>query len=89
MDSCKRGGVRLAWSNAGERVYADVEEEGEEEEDVDDIFDQIAKGQGSQVSDESQAGPAQPQRLSNRPVPEKQVLSMSTTHFLSTLAGSC
>ena len=39
-------------SNAGARVYIDAEdeEEGEEEEDVDGVFDQIAKG--SQVNDE-------------------------------------
>ena len=74
------------------RVYTDVEDGKKEEEvqDVNDVFDQIANG--SQVNDELdkyQAGLAQPLCLSTHPIPEKQVLSTSTTYFLSTLVGTC
>ena len=61
------------WSNAGARVNVDVEEGGEEEEEG-DIDDMF-----------DQIG----ERLSARPIPEKQILSTSTTHLISTLAGSC
>ena len=91
VDKCSRGGVKLR-SNAGARVNMDVEdldgEEGEEEGNIDDMFDGIAKG--SQVNDElDESGSAQRLSLSARPIPEKQALSTSTTHLLSTLAGSC
>jgi hypothetical protein len=86
-DKCNRGGVKLG-SNAGARVNVDVEdgEEGEEETDIDDMFDQIAEE--SQVNDD-ESGPALPLSLSTHPIPEKQALSTSTIHLLSTLAGSC
>ena len=80
-DKCKRGGVKLTWSNAGARLYTDVEDgkegeddlEGEEEGNIDDMFDQIAKG--SQVNDkldESQTEPAQwlCLQVSTCPIPE-------------------
>ena len=91
VDKCSRGGVKLR-SNAGARVNMYVEdsdgEEGEEEGNIDDMFDGIAKG--SQVNDElDESGSAQRLSLSARPIPEKQALSTSTTHLLSTLAGSC
>ena len=59
IDKCNQGGVKL-WSNAGARVNMDVEdgEEGEEEGDIDDMFDQIV-AEGSQVNDElDESGPA-------------------------------
>ena len=93
VDKCSRGGVKLS-SNAGARVNVDVEDgedsEGEEEGDIDVIFDGIAEG--SQANDElDESGPARllALSLSTRPIPEKQALSTSTTHLLSTLAGSC
>jgi hypothetical protein len=90
IDKCSRGGVKLR-SNAGARVNVDVEDEEdseeEEEGDIDVMFDQPEIDEGE--LDES--GPARPltRSLFTHPIPEKQALSTSTTHLLSTLAGSC
>jgi hypothetical protein len=73
IDKCSRGGVKLR-SNAGARVNIDVEDEDEEEEEEEGDIDVMFN---------------QTPSLSTRPIPEKQALSTSTTHLLSTVAGSC
>jgi len=86
VDKCSRGGKVLR-PNMGAKVNIDVEDEDVDEaeysngaeEDIDEILDQIDEGSHS-------SRPVQPMTGT---ILETQVLSTSTIHLLSTLAGSC